>query len=47
MDAMDEGGGGWEKLAPEELTKLRASAQMAEPISEEPEGLEEYDGLGG
>ncbi len=27
VDAMDEGGRGWEKLAPEELEKLRVSAQ--------------------
>jgi hypothetical protein len=32
VDAMDDGRGGrgWEKLAPEELTKLRASAQMSQ-----------------
>jgi hypothetical protein len=30
VDAMDEGGDhGWEKLAPEELTKLRVEAQAA------------------
>jgi hypothetical protein len=31
MDAMDEGGGarGWEKLAPEERSKLRQYAQAA------------------
>ena len=30
VDAMDEGGDhGWEKLAPEELTKLRVEAQSS------------------
>jgi hypothetical protein len=29
VDAMDEGGRGWEKLAPEELMKLRVEAQSS------------------
>jgi hypothetical protein len=29
VDAMDEGGRGWEKLAPEELTRLRQEAQAS------------------
>ena len=33
VDAMDEGGSGWDKLAPEELEKLRVEAQSSELAS--------------
>jgi hypothetical protein len=46
VDAMDEGGGrGWEKLAPEELTKLRY-AEEAQVLGSQMES-EEGDGGAG
>lgn len=46
-DAMDEGGGGrdWEKLAPEELTKLRQEA-LASGIGWSAAGENEVDDYG-
>ena len=51
VDAMDEGGGarGWDRLAPEELTKLRAEAQWmsaggAEGAEQGRQGKEEQAG---
>jgi hypothetical protein len=48
VDAMDEGRGGrgWEKLAPEELNKLRMSAHSAHGRRREQEG-DEKAGEGG
>jgi hypothetical protein len=52
MDAMDEGGRGWEKLAPEERAKLRVEAQSfgaaweqvgQDPVSQEKEEEEDDD----
>jgi hypothetical protein len=44
VDAMDEGGRGWEKLAPEELTKLRVGAQTAGTWDGSKGGAQEGDG---
>ena len=43
VDAMDEGGRGWEKLAPEELEKLRTSAQLTGWSASERDGDSEND----
>jgi hypothetical protein len=45
VDAMDEGMGvrGWDRLAPEELTKLRASEQLARGVSVVVAGSETND----
>jgi hypothetical protein len=45
MDAMDEGGRGWEKLAPEERSRLRQEAQAATSWQGQAEG--EHGGDGG
>jgi hypothetical protein len=43
VDAMDEGGRGWEKLAPEELERLRVSAQVTGWSASERDGGSEDD----
>jgi hypothetical protein len=43
VDAMDEGGRGWEKLGPEERSKLRIGAQAAGTWGSAPENAEQDD----
>ena len=44
VDAMDEGGRGWEKPTPEELTKLRASEEVSQLTAVRARGANEGEG---